>query len=161
MTRQSLIKMLRVIDKELGEVSPSLLPWIESYFNGTEFPKAGEEKKEIQMQLDILTKVTEKFFRDWEYLVFYWLFTCRNVQYDGFQWRVNVVRDCLESYCSDDELNRLFSFLNSFTDSSRKAISFSQFLTRIEVENRLAWHVVDPQTQSAQLRFARVNGMGH
>lgn len=66
-TRQSLIKMLRVIDKELGEVSPSLLPWIESYFNGTEFPKAGEEKKEIQMQLDILTKVTEKFFRDWEY----------------------------------------------------------------------------------------------
>ena len=72
-----------------------------------------------------------------------------------------MVRDCLESYCSDDELNRLFSFLNSFTDSSRKAISFSQFLTRIEVENRLAWHVVDPQTQSTQLRFARVNGMGH
>ena len=160
-TRQSLIKMLRVIDKELGEVSPSLLPWIESYFNGTEFPKAGEEKKEIQMQLDILTKVTEKFFRDWEYFLYNWHFTCRNIQYDGFQWRVNVVRDCLESYCSDDELNRLFSFLNSFTDSSRKAISFSQFLTRIEVENRLVWHVVDPQTQSTQLRFARVNGMGH
>lgn len=73
-----------------------------------------------------------------------------------------MVRDCLESYCSDDELNRLFSFLNSFTDSSRKAISFSQFLTRIEVENRFDWqHLVDPQTQSAQLRFARVNGMGH
>ena len=65
--RQSLIKMLREIDKELGEVSPSLLPWIESYFNGTEFPKTGEVKKEVQMQLDILTKVTEKFFRDWEY----------------------------------------------------------------------------------------------
>ena len=64
--RQALYKLLRNLDKGLDEVSPSLLPWIESYFNGTEFPEAGEEKKEVQLQVDALTKVTEKFFRDWE-----------------------------------------------------------------------------------------------
>lgn len=65
--RQALFKLLRDLDKGLDEVSPSLLPWIDAYFNGTEFPEAGEEKKEVQLQLDTLTKVTEKFFRDWEY----------------------------------------------------------------------------------------------
>lgn len=64
--RQALIKMLRTIDKGLDDVSPSILPWIEAYFNGTEFPESGEELKEVQLQLDALTKVTERFFRDWE-----------------------------------------------------------------------------------------------
>ena len=50
--RQALYKLLRNLDKGLDEVSPSLLPWIESYFNGTEFPEAGEEKKEVQLQVD-------------------------------------------------------------------------------------------------------------
>ncbi|KAK8789742.1 hypothetical protein WA171_001833 [Blastocystis sp. BT1] len=118
--RQALYKLLRNLDKGLDEVSPSLLPWIESYFNGTEFPEAGEEKKEVQLQVDALTKVTEKFFRDWE-----------NVQYDGFQWRVNVVRDCIESYVSDEESNRLYAYFNQFAESPRKASSLAQFLNRI------------------------------
>ena len=49
--RQALIKMLRTIDKGLDAVSPSILPWIEAYFNGTEFPEAGEELREVQLQL--------------------------------------------------------------------------------------------------------------
>ena len=68
--RQTLFRMLRELDKGLDAVSPSLLPWIEAYFNGTEFPEAGEEKKEVQLQLDALTRVTEKFFRDWEWAYF-------------------------------------------------------------------------------------------
>ncbi|KAK8812515.1 hypothetical protein WA538_003729 [Blastocystis sp. DL] len=118
--RQTLFRMLRELDKGLDAVSPSLLPWIEAYFNGTEFPEAGEEKKEVQLQLDALTRVTEKFFRDWE-----------NVQYDGFQWRVNVVRDCIESYVSDEESTRLYAFFNQFADSPRKASSLAQFLSRV------------------------------
>ena len=65
--RQALTRMLRTIDKGLDEVSPSILPWIEAYFNGTEFPESGEELKEVQLQINALTKVTERFFRDWEY----------------------------------------------------------------------------------------------
>lgn len=58
---------------------------------------------------------------------------CRNVQYDGFQWRVNVVRDCIESYVSDEESSKLYSFFSTFADSPKKTASLSQFLSRVGV----------------------------
>ena len=57
----------------------------------------------------------------------------RNVQYDGFQWRVNVVRDCIESYVTDEESSKLYSYFNAFAESPKKSASLSQFLTRCGV----------------------------
>ena len=57
----------------------------------------------------------------------------RNVQYDGFQWRVNVVRDCIESYVTDEESFKLYAYFNAFAESPKKAASLTQFLTRCGV----------------------------
>ena len=77
----------------------------------------------------------------------------RNVQYDGFQWRVNVVRDCIESYVTDEESSKLYAYFNTFTQSPKKSASLSQFLTRCGVHLLTMIHlVVDPQIQRAQLR---------
>ena len=65
--------------------------------------------------------------------IFHVIFLSRNVQYDGFQWRVNVVRDCIESYVSDEESSKLYAFFNSFADSSKKSVSLNQFLSRVAV----------------------------
>ena len=87
----------------------------------------------------------------------------RNVQYDGFQWRVNVVRDCIESYVSDEESTRLYAFFNQFADSPRKASSLAQFLSRVGVGFAGGCDVVHPQVQRAQRGPAgadRVGGEG-
>lgn len=65
--------------------------------------------------------------------MFKFIFIFRNVQYDGFQWRVNVVRDCIESYLNDDESSRFYAYCNHFVESPRKSSSLPQFLNRVGV----------------------------
>ena len=53
------------------------------------------------------------------------------MQYDGFQWRVNVVRDCIESYVTDEESAKLYAFFTQYAAAPRRASSFAQFLARV------------------------------
>ncbi|KAK8797392.1 hypothetical protein WA158_004600 [Blastocystis sp. Blastoise] len=93
------------IEKNLEHVGSSLIPWLNAYFKGLKFPEDNVENlQESKKESDILTDITSIFFKDWN-----------ETHYDGFQWRINVLRDCLDAYLTDEEHNQFYNTLTDFT----------------------------------------------